>query len=45
MWGWGVYSDVTFLVAAQRPLQVTDLSASVVNSTGDFRVDWTLPDN
>jgi hypothetical protein len=45
MWGWGVYSNITFIMAAQRPLKVTDLTASIFNLTGDYKVDWTMPDN
>ena len=45
IWGWGVYSEETAILAARVPLAVTGLQASVVAANGDYRVDWTLADD
>lgn len=44
MWGWGQYSQITQIQAATRPLQATNLVASVSES-GNFRVEWSLADD
>jgi hypothetical protein len=41
IWGWGVYSEEFAILAAKIPLAIEDLTASVVEETGDYRVDWT----
>ena len=45
IWGWGVYSQETSILAARVPLKPTDLVASIVESTGAFRLDWEIADD
>lgn len=44
IWGWGVYSEEKEIKAATRPLQPTDVTASIVES-GNFRIEWVKADN
>jgi hypothetical protein len=34
-WGWGVYSEYVAIIAARRPLPITDIRSSI-KSNGDF---------
>lgn len=44
-WGWGAYSSTTSVKAARRPLQITTVSNSVDQATGDLLISWQAPDN
>jgi len=45
MYGWSAYSEVVSIQAARIPLVVQDLSSSVVDSIGEYRLDWSLADD
>ena len=45
IWGWGVYSNYLSIVAARRPIAVSDIRSSVVESNGDFLAFWSPPDD
>ena len=41
-WGWGAYSEVSSVQAANKPLQISDLTSAVDESSGNVELSWTL---
>jgi hypothetical protein len=41
-WGWGAYSEVTSVQAANKPLPITDLTSHIDESSGNIVLSWTL---
>jgi len=43
-WGWGVYSAITSIRAANAPLIMNTLVTTVEASAGGFVITWVEPD-
>lgn len=45
IWGWGVYSSITEIQAATRPLIISTMSATINPLNGNLVISWSAADD